>query len=297
MNHDSSEARALQALETLQDLDLKFISPHHQVAVGVRRKLALISRCKQRGRPTRDNELTDHLRIAKPDPTNAKKARVLRSKESMSSNSNTLAPKPSSPQPCSIVVELMRGLNNTREAIIADLMNPKVEADVTARPDHLERDTRYLDLKLSERTPVSRGRRLLARRWAATEYELWLQTKHRRSRVGELLEKPTSKPKTGTIIEFLDSQRCHLRNTSTAREGIWEGLKLLVLEKLCKCNEVSAIVNYQSACLRDSNISELKSLSGAIMGSIWIMAFMKEFVEHRPNWLTSCQARYDGKCQ
>lgn len=294
MNHDSSEARALQALKPLQDLDLEFISPHRQAAVEVYQKLRLISQRKKRVRLRKVNESTDLLRIAKPDLTNAKKARVLRSKESMSSNSTTLAPKPSSPQPFSIVEELMRGLDNSQVFIIADLMNWEVEGDVTARPDDLEQDARYLDLRLFERTPF---KRLFARRAAATAYELWLKTEHRRSRVSELLEKPTGKPKTGTIIEFLGSQRCHLGNTSTAREGIWEGLKLLVLESLCKCNEVSAIVNYQSACLRDSRISQLRYLSGAIMGSTWIMALMKNLVERRPNWLTSCQARYDGEFQ
>ena len=296
MDHDQPGARALQALKTLQELDLKFISQHPQAAVKVRNKLKLISRRKKGLQPRKDNESTDLLRVTQPDPTNANKAYpALRSKESLSSNSIALAPEPCSPQPYSIVLELMEGLDDSQETIKADLMNRKVEEDVTARPDYLEQDARYLDLKPPERTPVAKAKRLLARRWAATEYELWKKTKHNRSRVSELLESPTGKPKTGTIVEFLNSPGCHLHNTPVSREGIWEGLKLLILEKLCGCNEVSAIVNYQSTCLKGINMSELRYLSVAIQRSTWIMAFMKTFVEGRPNWLNGCQARYNGK--
>ena len=101
MGHNSSEARALQALETLLDLGSEYISPHHQAADKVYRRLGLI------------------LHRKKGVVSNAKKApHLLRRKNSMNSESKTLAPTPPRPPPPVEPIEgLIKGLNQIKHLL------------------------------------------------------------------------------------------------------------------------------------------------------------------------------------
>ena len=325
MAHDSPEAlQALRALQTLQVLPKAIIGLHYEKVLSVSRILRHVKdqRRKSSVRRKKHNKSADPLRTLQPQPTssNAKQIHELIDKNLPSKNSNelaythnahisalnhqgppllpvnvpnsiTLPQELPSPQLPPIVAQLMSELDTARAAIIKELTDPAIEAAVTNLPDCIGDDPRYLDLTLSAQTPVTRGKRLHAQRWIAKSYEQWLQKEYGRSRVDELLKNPKSKPKHGTIEAFFKTGQSRLKNADVTRKALWEGLKMLILERLCGWDMVSAIVNYQSSCFRNTNMCELKSLSSAIKSSVWMIAF----VQGRPDWLASCQAQYDGK--
>ena len=291
-NHDSPQATAFHALKALEHLPIESIGLHIEIVRVVRQKLNSLhsARRKNKSRQKKLDEVSEPLRIAQPQPRGTRR---LISKDVTSSSSKALRPEPYSPQPSPVVVQLMRGLNHARTEILNDLKDPAVEAAITKLSDCFDDDPRYLDLVPSTQTPITRGKKLHARRWVAMCYEQWMQDSYRRSRVEELLKNPKGKTKLGTFDEFFKSGWCKLKDTDVARKGLSVGLRLLVLERLCGWDAVSAVVNYQASGLRDTNMSELEPLSLAIKSSDWIM----KFVQDRPGWLTSRQERYDGRGQ
>lgn len=277
--------QTLQALDTLRTADVASLYTHYGKVLEVRRKL-------QRIRPKKNNKSTRSKRTAQ---------HKLMSKDRSTSQPRSGSPQPD-PNPCpqprqeprstqfKTIVQLINLLNYNRQAIIEELTNPAFAAAITSLPDYVGDDPRYLDLAPCTQTPVHSGKRLHARRWIATCYEQWLQAKHGRSRIEELLNDPNGKPRKGTPEDFLESGQCQLNNTAVVKRGILEGIKLLVLELLCGWDTVSAIVNYQWACFTDITLSELARLSLAIKNCEWMMNFAKA----RQGWLTRNQARYEG---
>lgn len=286
-NHETPQASALKALNTLRDLDLAFLDPHYETVLEVRQKLGLV-------KPKSHKESTDLPRTLQSRPKNARKLPRLMRKDSETIQRQPCPPQPhEQPYPSQpmIVPQLMKLLDDSRVAIIDELTDPAVEAAITSLPEYVGEDPRFIDLMACTLNPVARGKRLHARRWIATCYKQWLEATYGRNRVDELLNDPRGKPRPGTPEEFLNSGQCQLKNTVVAKRGLLEGLKVLVLERLCGCDTISAIVNYHWICIKDINMSALQPLSLAIKSSGWMMAFVQE----RTGWLANCQARYDGE--
>ena len=192
------------------------------------------------------------------------------------------------------VYELIDGLNAISEKVTTAFRDQELVAAATIKIDRKTEDQRVLDIQMGialDRDDIIRIRRTLAERNLAEEYRQWRIHKYQHDIIKDLIRNPRTKTREGTLDEFIKAHQGKFQDTRTVREGLNQGLKMLLLERLFTKPIISAILNFRHRDFQKVPRHELNDLCAAVQKSGWIMALVRE----HPGWLENCQAKYDGK--
>ena len=200
------------------------------------------------------------------------------------------------------VTVLIDALNRSSTRIVDALKSQEFEAAITTKAEGTE-DPRFDDvLAVSAKSMTGKARRTLAQRSLAEEYRSWRRNHTGIDLINSLMLKPHARFNQDSAKEFLGTKS--QRPSVTSRPMITalrHGVKMLLLEQQVESfttsslniptSVISAIMNFQHSHFVKVDRGDLKVLCEEVLKSRWMMLLMRE----HPNWLETCQNKYDGK--
>jgi len=176
---------------------------------------------------------------------------------------------------------------------------------------HSTEDPRVVDLKVPHPTQEVKFRGMLGKRSLALEFDYWQLDEKKVSKVDLLFQKLTGQSDTissinlssgtppldnclkrvGHITEFLRS-RGGFVDIAAARNGIDQGVRLLVLEKMYGKAAISSFMSFATAWFRKLLGSDIAQLASDMKAIPWI----DELINARAEWFIECECKYSETC-
>ena len=138
-------------------------------------------------------------------------------------------------------------------------------------------------------------KKAIAHRRLGLAYENWELARFKTSRINDLVQdQDLTHQRRGHISEFVEHFDVRLssrKDQDITKKGVQYAIKIIVLERLCQNEVVSAVVSFAFPKFRTLRFNELPPLKEQLQTRQWIADILIQKVE----WYQQCQKYYDGK--